>query len=89
MKRKYALLAKVIAIELVILSVLSKTGISVQSWIGNAVGAFICLVPIQILLFLFSHDERFSKNVKTFFKSAFWFINACYIVGGVATFVQE
>lgn len=74
-------------IELLIASVLQKNNIKIQSWIGNAIGTFVFLLPIQILLFLLSKDEKFSRRKKLCFKIVFWYINICYVAGGIATLI--
>ena len=87
MKKQYKFLIIIIGIEFLIASVLQKNNIKIQSWIGNVIGAFVFLVPIQILLFLLSNDDKFSKGKKICFKILFWYINICYIAGAVATLI--
>ena len=76
-----------IGIELLIVSVLQKNNMKIQSWLGNIMGAFVFLLPIQILLFLLSKDDKFSKGKKNIFKILFWYVNICYIAGTVATLI--
>lgn len=89
MKRKYKLLLNVLGIEYFIVIILSKLNIKVQSWIGNAIGSFVFLLPVQILLFMLGRDEDLSNEKRMCFKIAFWFINICYLAGGVASLVWE
>jgi len=87
MKKQYILLLSVFAVEIFIVAILNERNIKVQSWIGNAIGVFIFLLPIQILLFLLGHNEMFIAKRRMCFKVAFWFINICYLLGGVASLV--
>lgn len=87
MKKQYKFLMITIGIELLIVSVLQKNNMKIQSWLGNIMGAFVFLLPIQILLFLLSKDDKFSKGKKNIFKILFWYVNICYIAGTVATLI--
>lgn len=87
MKKQYKFLLIVFGIEFLIVSILQENNIKIQSWIGNAIGAFVFLLPIQILLFLLSKDEKFSKRKRICFKIIFWYINICCIAGGIATLI--
>lgn len=88
MKKQYSILLSLIVINCFIVSILSKYNVKVQSWAGNAIGAFAFLLPIQILLFLLGQDQNFANKKRTYFKVAFWFVNICYILGGIASLVQ-
>ena len=85
MKKRYLLLLSVFAIEFFCISILQKNNISVQSWVGNAIGIFVFLLPIQILLLLLSKDSNISKRNQMFCKVVFWFISICYTLGGIAS----
>lgn len=74
-----------IVIEYVIIFILNKMHLTVQTWMGNAIGAFIFLLPIQIMLFMLGRDEHFSNKKRTCFKVIFWFIIVCYLLGGIAS----
>ena len=87
MKKQYKILLYFCVIELLLLSLLKEMGVKVQSWAGNAAGTFLCLLPVQILLFLLGQDERFSAKKRACFKVAFWFIVVCYVLGGIAALV--
>lgn len=89
MKKQYKVLILTIGVEFLIVSLLQENNIRIQSWIGNAIGAFIFLLPTQILLFLLGKDDKFSKIKRMCFKIIFWYINICYLVGGVATLVMD
>jgi len=69
MKKQYKLLLITFGIELLIIS--RDNNIKIQSWLGNAIGAFVLLFPIQILFFLLSKDENLSKRKKIIFKILF------------------
>lgn len=88
MKKKYTLFLSIFIIELFIVSILNEINVRIQSWIGNAIGTFIFLLPIQILLFMLSRDEKFSEKKRILFKIIFWFINICYLSGGIALITQ-
>jgi len=89
MKPKYKWLIYLLAAEYFTLLVLSKSGMRVESWVGNVIGALICILPVQILLFMLSRDEDFSQNKRMCFKAAFWFIIICYCLGGAVTLLLE
>ena len=80
MKTQYKILLSVFLVEVLIISVMKENGIKVQSLIGSAIGTFIFLLPIQVLLFLLSKDEKFSNNKRVCFNVIFWFINICYLL---------
>ena len=88
MKVWYSLLLSIIALEFSIIAILDKNNIRVQSWIGNAVGTFVFLLPIQILLLLLSKDKTISERKRTYCKVAVYFIAICYILGGIASLVK-
>ena len=87
-KKQYKLLLSIFIIQIFVVSVLGEKGIKVQSWIGNVIGAFILLLPIQILLFLLGRDESFTHRKRLCFKVVFWFITICYLLGGFATLIE-
>lgn len=84
-KKSYKILLSVVLLEFLILLIVNKMNITVRSWIGNALGAAICLLPIQVLLFLMSNNEKLTDNKRKCLKLVFWFINICYVLGGIAT----
>ena len=87
MRKQYTLLLHLFVIEIFIVSILNEKNIKIQSWVGNAIGMFIFLLPIQILLFMLGRDERFTEKKKMCFKIAFWFIVICYLLGGIVSLV--
>ncbi len=87
MKKRYSILLSIIAIDFFVLSILSKNNIGAQTWIGNAISAFVSLLPIQTLLFLLSKDSSISAKKRILCKTVFWFISVCYVLGGIATLV--
>jgi hypothetical protein len=88
MKRQYKYVLFVIIGEILILSILKEYNVEIQSWIGHAIGTFVVLLPIQILLFLASEDDRLSKGSRKCFRILFWYIIICYILGGIVTLVN-
>ena len=87
-KRCYRVLLLICLVEVLIVLIMNKNNIRVNSWVGNAIGAFIFLLPIQFLFFLLSKDEKFSKRIRVFFKIMFYFIISCYLLGGVAKLIH-
>lgn len=85
MKKHYKSLLTILGIEILILAILRKYNFEVQSWIGNAIGIFVCILPLQILLFLASRDGKFSTWKKICFKILFWHINITYIASAIVT----
>ena len=88
MKKQYVLLLSIFIIEVCAVSILNANNIQIHSWIGNAIGTFILLLPIQILLFLLGRDKKFTEKKRLCFKIAFWFIIVCYLFGGVASLIE-
>ena len=87
MKKRYSILLSIFAVEFFVISILDKSNIRVQSWFGNAIGTFVFLLPMQLLLFLLSKDNTISGKKQMCCKTVFWFISICYILGGIASLV--
>ena len=87
MRKHYRTLLVIIIIEWIIIVFLNRIGFSAQSWIGNVIGVFIVLLPIEAMLFLLSNDERFSSRKKTCFRLGFWFLAISYLSGIIGTIV--
>ena len=51
MKKQYKILLAVIIAEFLFLFYFIPEN-SIQSWLGNAVGVFVFMLPVQVLLFL-------------------------------------
>lgn len=88
MKKQYKILLAVIIAEFLFLFYFIPEN-SIQSWLGNAVGIFVFMLPVQVLLFLLSKEEKYTNKKRKIFKIVFWYINICYIAGGVATFIES
>ncbi len=89
MKKRYKILLSVCVIELFVVFILNKLNFEVRTWIGNAIGIFLCLLPIQILLFLLGWDESVGEIKRICFKLLFIFIIAIYLLGGLLSLVYE
>lgn len=85
MMKKNAFFYSLIIIEIVVILILKIMNIAVHSWIGNAVGTFVCLLPIEMLLFKLGRDVRYERKKQVWFKVIFWWIALCYFMGGIAT----
>lgn len=88
MKKKYIFLLIIFALEIEIISILSKKNIQITSFIGKAIGTLVFILPILILLFLLSKDKDISDNKRLISKVILWFIIICYIIGGIASLTQ-
>lgn len=80
LKKQYKVLIIILIVEFVLLSILQEQGFQVKSLIGNFVGLFICILPLQILLFIKGREEHLSKIKKFICKLFFWQINICYLL---------
>jgi len=80
MKNQYKILRIVLIVEWIVIIYLSEQGVKVESWIGNAIGLVVVFLPLQILLFLLSRDEKISNKKRIFSKIVFWYINICYLL---------
>ncbi len=90
MKKSYKILLIIIGIEfLFIAPLLNELNVQVQSWLGNAIGVFVSFLPIEILLYLLSKDEKLSALKRGITKIIFWSVMVCYVLGGVATAIQR
>lgn len=58
MKRIYKILLILFVIEMCIVSLLDKIEVSLETKIGNIVGASVFLFPISLLFFLMSKIQR-------------------------------
>lgn len=84
MKNIYKVLLLMFIIEIIIIAILRENNLIVQSYLGNAIGVFLFLLPIQILLFMLSKDNNLTRKIRFCLLIVFWFINICYVGGGVA-----
>ncbi len=62
---------------------MNELDIHLQSWIGNAIGAFVFLSPLLILLYLLKKDEDISKKYRIIAKFFFGFLLLSYLAGGM------
>lgn len=83
MKNIYKVLLLLFIIEIIIIAILRENNLIVQSYLGNAIGVFLFLLPIQILLFMLSKDNDLTRKIRLCLLIVFWFINICYVGGGV------
>ena len=90
MKKSYKILLIIIGIEfLFVAPLLNELNVQVQSWLGNAIGVFVSFLPIEILLYLLSKDEKLSSFKRGLAKFVFWSVIICYVLGGIATAIQR
>ena len=89
MKKQYKCLLIVIITEIFVASILDQYNIQIQSWIGNAIAAFVCFSPIEVLLYMIGQDNSFSNPKRICCKIAFWFILASYLLGGVLLLIEK
>lgn len=89
MKKVYKLLRFIISIEILAVLLLSELNIKIQSWVGNAIGTVIFLLPIQVLLYCLSRDQNMKTKTRIICKGVFWFILICFIGGGMATLLEK
>lgn len=88
MKKIYKKLLYTIAIIFVILHILGKMGIGVESWFFNAIAVAVFILPVCILLYLLSKDEEISKRARFISTFFFYFILVAYVAGGVAEYME-
>ena len=84
MKKKYKFLLIVIGIEFAIVLTLSELGLTIQTFLGNAIAAFVLLLPIEVLLYCLSKDIAVSKGKRVLCTIAFWHICISWLAGGAA-----
>ena len=89
MKKHYAILLYVFAAEMIAVLIMSAMNVTAQSWLGNAIGTLLILLPVEILLFLLGRDKDVSKNKRLCATIGFWFIALCYCLGGVLTLIEK
>lgn len=82
-KKRYIILLAVVFAEIIIISALNKINVKADSFVENAAGLFLFLLPIQSLFFLLSKDKNISERNRVFAKVGFWFIIVCYIAGAM------
>lgn len=89
MQKKYKISLLIIGIEYLILYFWNKMGWwRIQTWIGNAIGTLIFLLPILGLLFMLGRDQAITPQKRMWCKVLFYFFIVCYIAGGIATFLE-
>lgn len=88
LKKKYKLLLILFGVELAIAYIMNGNGVKFNSFWASAIGTLIFLLPLQILLFCVYKDHDFKEKTRKFSIIGFWFINVCYIAGGVAKLMQ-
>ncbi len=86
-KYRYKIIVGAIVVEYIIVSLMSKHNIKIQSGWGNGVAALIFSIPFEILFFVISKDDRVSKIWRVLFKCIFWFWILCYLGGFVVEMV--
>ena len=84
MKKIYKLLILFAVVEFIVVCLLRANNFKIDSYLGNAIGVFLFLLPIQILLFMLSKDNNLTRKIRLCLLIVFWFINICYVGGGVA-----
>ena len=84
MKKKYKFLLIVIGIEFAIVLALSELEFTIQTFLGNAIGVFVLLLPIEVLLYCLSKDTAISKGKRVLCTIAFWHICVSWLAGGIA-----
>lgn len=83
MKKKYKIILIIFILEYFCLSLINKLGIRIRTWLGNAIGALVVLLPLWILLYLLNKDKDISPRCRMLAKFFFWFLIFCYIAGGI------
>jgi len=83
MRRKYKIITFVLVIEFLFLSILNRTNVSIDTWVFSAISVFVLCVPLLVLFYMLSKDEKMSKKTRLLSTTVFWFIIFCYIVGGL------
>lgn len=89
MKKVYKRIGVLLVLEYFCLSLMNKLDIHIQSWVGNAVGALLFLMPILLLLYFLKKDEDVSRIYRVIAKIFFWFLIFCYIAGGIGKGIEQ
>ena len=80
MDKLYKYLKYIIIAEIVIGYILGKMVFKIESIWGNAVGAFLALLPIEVFLYFASKDTKFSAFKRYVFKVIFCVLIFCLIL---------
>ena len=83
MKIRYKIIIFAFVIECFCILIMDKMNIYVQSWIGNAIGTLVFLVPLVLLFHFLSKDMDVKKKYRVVAKILFYFFIACYLMGGI------
>jgi len=81
LNRVYRILRRILLLEAIAIFILDKYFKPEFSLPVRMVGALICALPLQVLLFLLSKDNTISRNKRMLCTCIFWHINFCYAVG--------
>ncbi len=89
MVKKRELLKKILIIEFVVMCILSIMDFKVTSWLGNAIGTLIIILPLVYFLYLLGKDEKCGEGKRFLFKAFSGFLLICWVGAGIATFYVE
>lgn len=89
MKTKYKVLIGLSVAQAIGATHVKKYIGNIETWWGNAVGAFTFLLPIQICLWMLQRDSSISKRKSIAAKVLFWFISFAFCAGGIATLIED
>ncbi len=80
MDKLYKYLKYIIIAEIVIGCIVGAMGLKIESTWGNAVGAFLVLLPIEVFLYFASKDTKYSAFKRYVFKVFFYVLIFCLIL---------
>ena len=89
MKTKYKVLIGLSVAQVIGATYVKKYIGNVETWLGNAVGVFAFLLPIQICLWMMQRDPSISKRKSIAANVLFWFISFAFCAGGIVTWLED
>ena len=76
--KKHKLLVKIVVIEALVLYILSRIGVRVESPVFNAIAVLLLFLPVELLLLSTSRLPNKPPLLRGICKFAFWWIIICY-----------
>lgn len=76
--KKHKLLVKIVVIEALVLYILSRIGVRIESPVFNAIAVLLLFLPVELLLLSTSRLPNKPPLLRGICKFAFWWIIICY-----------
>ena len=86
MNRKYFVLAVIIGTLIICVSIMKHMCIQIEGYVGNIIGTFVFMLPIEILLLMLSKNPNIKVTTRKILFALFLFIIVCYFLGALIVY---